>query len=291
MATLSSGSTTTTLTELIATEIIDDMVIDAAYSTTVMRPLVTNRSVSGQNTDTVEFPAWNALSAASVGETSDLSNTAIDTTSVTITTGEVGILTTLSDSALEDTLRNIDTYATQLGKGVADKQDADIAALLSSFSNTTGDNTNGLSQDDFLEAIRELDSRDAPAGYVAVLHPVQTSQISRDVVITQNSEVFAASAPQDARFGARPRGMWGELFNVPIFHSTNVPTNTRTNPVYDGGMFSSEALAFVSEREIRVEAERDASLRATEIAVTSRYGTGETLDSYGETLFSNQTAL
>lgn len=288
-ASVTNATTTTVGDDLSLTEWVESRIIEAAYSATFLRGTVRNTSLAGRATDTDKFPAWPALSAASVAETSDLSNTEINTTNVTITVGEVGIMATLTDAQLEDDiLAGIDPYAMQLGKALADKQDADIATLFSSFSNATGDTTNGLSQEDVLGAIRALDSRDTPGQRYGVLHPVQFAQLGLDIV-TNGGSVWGADSPQDTRFGNQPPNV-GSIFNIPFWQTTNVPTNTRTNPVYDGAIYSSEALAYVSKREARVEFERDASFRLTEVVVTARYGTGELVDDYGEVLYSNSTA-
>lgn len=286
-ASVTNAITTTEGADFSLAEVLADGIIEAAYSNTVMRPLVRNESLSGQPSDTKKFPAWAAVAAASVAETSDLANTALDPTSVSLTVGEVGVMGTLTDNQQEDDiLAGLDGYARQYGRALADKEDADIAALTSGFSNATGDTTNGLSQEDILTAIRALEARDVPGVLRGVLHPVQKGQIGLDIV-TNGSTVWGGDNPQDARFG--PRKVI-DLFGVMFASSTNVPSNTRTNPVYDGAIWGEDALAFVSKREARVEFDRDASFRLTEIVVTSRYATGELIDAYGQVLYSNSTA-
>lgn len=288
--TLATSTLRSTADDFYIAHVLSMDIIDAAYSARVMRNLVTVDSVAGQPTNTKKWASWPAVAAAAVAENADISPTAISTGGVTITVGEVGVSTTISDVLQEDDIINgTSPYGAQLGKAVADKEDADIAALLSGFSNATGDTTNGLSVEDVIAAIRALEARDAMGEKYGVMHPTQFWQLGYDVMVTKTSPMFAGDSPQDTRWGLQ--GAYkGEFFGVPFFATTNVPTNTRTNEVYDGGIFSRQALGFLGQREPRVEFDRDASFRLTEIVVTARYGVGELVDSYGQVLYSRTTA-
>lgn len=287
-ASVTNAITTTVGDNLSVAELLADGIIEAAYSRTIMRTLVRNESLEGDPSDTKKFPAWPAVAAASVAETSDLANTQLDPTSVNITVGEVGVMGTVTDNQQEDDiLAGLDGYARQYGRAVADKMDADIAALLSGFSNATGAGADGLNQARILLAIRALEARDVPGTLRGALHPVQKGQIGSDIV-ANGGTIWGGDNPQDNRFG--PRNML-DLFGVTFGTTTNVPTNTRdTVAVYDGAIWGEDALAFVAKREARVEFDRDASFRLTEIVTTARYGTGELVDAYGQVLYSSTTA-
>lgn len=288
MASFTLATTRTSANDLYYTDIVNTSVIDAVYSNTVMRGLVRNESLAGRPSDTMKFPSWPALTAASVAETTDLTNTEIATGGVSITVGEVGIMTSLTDALTEDDiLRGASEYGDQLGKALADKEDADLAALVASFSNTTGVDTDSLTYADHIAALRALEARDAPGPYVAVYHPVQVGQLHNDVAANGGAFWGAGTQDNDSRFGAMRRGSYGVLASVAIYSSTNVPTGGLTG--YFGGMFSPAALAFVSKREARTEFERDASARLTEIVVSSRYGVGELVDAWGQTVISDTT--
>lgn len=283
-ALIANATTRSTAAELTQTEIVDANIIEAAYSAWVMRPLMANRSLAGRPTNKIDFPAWPSLTAASVAETADLVNTAINPTEVAATVGEVGVMTTVTDALQEDDiLAGLAEYGRQLGRALADKQDADSAALLAGFSNSTGSTGADLTQATFLAAISALDSRDAPKPYVAVLHPVQFSQLSADIVNNGGNIWSQGSGNGDSRFGSQ-QAMAGNFFNVPVWQTTNV-TDDATD--YSGGIFSvGQALVFVSKREARTEFERDASFRLTEIVVSSRYAVAELVDNYGQEILS-----
>lgn len=284
-----AATTRTTADDLYEASLLDSQIIDAVYSTRVMAPLMRNYSLVNRPTNTAKFPRWPALTAASVAETADLANTQINTTSVTATVGEVGITIALTDALQEDDiLAGTAAYARQAGMALADKMDADSAALLSGFANTTGVTTGGLTVAAFLDAISALERRDAPGPYVAVLSPVQVHQLRQAMAASSASWV---NNVDDRRLGTNANaGFVGNWFGVDVYQSTNVPTNTRaTVAVFDGAIFTrGQALVWIEKRAARSETERDASARLTEITVTSRYGVAELVDEYGQTLYSNQ---
>ena len=91
----------------------------------------------------VEVPIYSAVSASAVNEASDLSNTAIDPTSVTITCSEHGIMTTLTDLARNSAPRNVAGDIGRLfGEAIAKKIDKDLTALFGGFSTTVGSSFN-----------------------------------------------------------------------------------------------------------------------------------------------------
>jgi N4-gp56 family major capsid protein len=285
-ALIANATTRTTAAEFTETEWVDTIAIDAAYSARVMRPLMAQRSLAGKPTNTINVPAWNALTAAAVAETADLVNTAINPTEVTASVGEVGVMTTLTDALTEDDIfAGLQEYATQLGRAIADKEDADAAVLLASFSNSTGTTAQPLTQGRFLAALRALEARDAPKPYVAVLHPVQAAQLANDVVVN-GGNVFAGAG--DARWGGESQEMWGSLFGIPIYQTTNVSDDATD---YFGGIFSrGQALMHIAKRDVRIEFERDASFRLTEVVATARYAVVELVDNYGQEILSGMTA-
>ena len=107
---MSNESTSSTLSELY-TEIVAEAQFVASEKS-IMRNLVKNYAISGGG-KAVEVPVYAAVSAAGVNEATDLANTEINPTSVTITAGEVGVMTTLTDLARNSAPRNV---AADIGK-------------------------------------------------------------------------------------------------------------------------------------------------------------------------------
>ena len=107
---MANETTSSTISELY-TEIVAEALF-VASERSVMRPLVKNYAISGGG-KSVEVPIYSSVSAAAVSEASDLSNTAINPTSVTITASENGLMTTLTDLGRNASPRNV---AADIGK-------------------------------------------------------------------------------------------------------------------------------------------------------------------------------
>ena len=60
--------------------------------------------------------------------------------------------------------------------------------------------------------------------------------------------------------------------------SSNDPGTTGD---YKGALFHPDALGLAMMQDLKIETQRDASLRADEIVATAVYGVGELHDSYG----------
>ena len=93
---MANETTSSTISELY-TEIVAEAMFTASEQS-IMKGLVRNYTIAGGG-KSVEVPIYPTVSASAVSEASDLSNTAINPSSVTITASEVGIMTTLTDLA------------------------------------------------------------------------------------------------------------------------------------------------------------------------------------------------
>lgn len=255
--------------ELVAAEIVSRLIIDAAYSQSVMPPLVRVADISGESTLTVEFPKWPLLTAADLTEATDMSNSAVNTTSVSCTADEAGIMITVTDMLLNSAvLGGLEPYAVELGKALANKIDTDLLAEVVDFTSSVGATGIDMSEANFLSAINLLDTGIAAAPYVAVLHPIQVHDLRTALAATTGAVWGGPSAP------AGNLGSLGSLYGVDIVQSANC-ASVNTNADRQGVMMprgNQSGLALVIKSGAKTELQRDASLRATEIVVTSTYG-------------------
>jgi hypothetical protein len=83
-------------------------------------------------------------------------------------------------------------------------------------------------------------------------------------------------------------GFVGTLAGMRIFETSNM-SNTGTAGDYKGGAFHKDALAIAMMQDVKIETQRDASLRADEIVATSVYGVGEIHDTYGVELWNDSS--
>jgi N4-gp56 family major capsid protein len=270
---MANESTSSTLSELY-TEIVAEAQFVASEKS-IMRNLVKNYAISGGG-KAVEVPVYAQVSAAAVSEATDLSNTAIDPTSVTITASEVGVMTTLTDLARNSAPRNVAADIGKLfGEALARKQDADLIALFDGFSVTLGDGTTAISPAVIFNALSTLRANALPANECAVVvHPKIAYDLKSGLTNT-----FAGLDTETSNEALRA-GFVGTLAGMRIFETSNM-ANTGTAGDYKGGAFHKDALAIAMMQDVKIETQRDASLRADEIVATSVYGVGEIHDSYG----------
>ena len=270
---MANESTSSTLTELY-TEIVAEAQFVASEKS-IMRNLVKNYAISGGG-KVVEVPVYAQVSAAAVAEATDLSNTAIDPTSISITASEVGVMTTLTDLARNSAPRNVAADIGKLfGEALARKQDADLTALFDGFSVTSGDGSAAISPAVIFNALSTLRANALPANESAVvLHPKIAYDLKSGLTNT-----FAGLDTETSNEALRS-GFVGKLAGLNIFETSNI-ANTGNAGDYKGGAFHKDALAIAMMQDVKIETQRDASLRADEIVATSVYGVGEIHDSYG----------
>ena len=271
---MANETTSSTLSELY-TEIVAEALFTASERS-IMRPLVKNYAIAGGG-KSVEVPIYSAVSAAAVSEATDLSNTAINPTSVTITASENGIMTTLTDLGRNASPRNVAADIGRLfGEAIAKKIDTDLTALFDGFSTSVGAADAALTVAKMFEAVANLRNSAVPIADVsAVLHPMIAYDLKANLTNT-----FANSNANDLANEALRNGFVGRLAGVPIFETSNI-ANTGTTGDYKNGVFHRDALGLAMMQDLKIETQRDASLRADEIVATSVYGVGELHDSYG----------
>ena len=269
---MANETTSSTLSELY-TEIVAEALFVASEVST-MRPLVKNYAIAGGG-KSVEVPIYSAVSASAVSEASDLSNTAINPTSVSITASENGIMTTLTDMARNSAPRNVSADIGKLfGEAIAKKIDTDLTALFDGFSTSIGGAGQEVTVDKLFQASATLRQNAVPAGYSCVLNPKVAYNVKKALTNT-----FVNPNPNDLTNEALRSGYIGTI-GARIFETSNVDGTTDTDSC-KGGMFHQDALGLAMMQDLKIETQRDASLRADEIVATAVYGVGELHDSYG----------
>ncbi len=283
---MANETTSSTISELY-TEIIAEAMF-VANEKSLMRGLVKNYTISGGG-KSVEVPIYAAVSAAAVNEATDLSNTAINPSSVTITASEIGIMTTLTDLARNSASRNVASDIGRLfGEAIAKKIDVDLIALFDSFSKIVGGADVAFSAAKMFEAVAELRNLAVPSSDLAcVVHPYIAYDMKSGV-----SNTFGAGSGATTDIGneAMRSGFVGTVAGVPVYESANI-SNTGTTGDYKGAIFHRDALGLAMMQDLKLETQRDASLRADEIVATAVYGVAELNDTYGVELMMDSSLL
>lgn len=282
--------TTTTADDLtLAAALLTDGIIDALYENNNAMGVVRYHSIANQPTKAKDFPKTPKLSASSVNEATDLSNTAFSTTKATVTAGEVGIMVTPTDVQNISSIVDNGYFAEEVGKSVASKITTDIAALSSGFSTSVGTTTVAITEAQVLSAIATLEAASVPGPYRALVHPAHKNALIGAIGGTFSGSAGAESVRASLNDipAARPDGALGMLYGCEWYVTAAVPT-ANANADRLGMLVSpNRAIGYVSQWDIRVEFERDASLRATEIVATANYGVGEIDDTSGVGLLTD----
>jgi len=278
---MANETTSSTISELY-TEIVAEAMFTASEQS-IMKGLVRNYTIAGGG-KSVEVPIYPTVSASAVNEATDLSNTAINPTSVTITASEVGLMTTLTDLARNSASRNVaQDIGRVFGEAIARKIDLDLTALFDGFSVAVGGTGATLTADTVAQAHANLRNNSVPMNDLAlVLHPMVAHDLKRGMTNTY------AGLDTDISNEALRTGFIGTLFGVPVFETANM-ANTGDAGDYKGAMFHRDALGLAMMQDLKIEVQRDASLRADEIVATAVYGVAELQDSYGIEIGADST--
>jgi len=275
------------VTASILSELYANIVQSAVYTLTeqtVIRPLVKNYNMVGSPGLTAQIPIFPAVSAAALTDGTDITaNTAFNTTSVEITCAEKGALVKLTDLGRESAAQDVAVaIGRQLGNAMAVKVDTDLAALFDGFSNSVGTGNTEITADLFFKAAAILRNNQAPGQYVSIIHPYQAYALKKQLT---NAGATMSHNLSEVGNAALRDGFVGRLAGIDIFESTVVSGSSAG--AFVGAVMSSDALAYVVKRDMRIEEQRDASFRATEYVGTVAYGVKELIDVYGVKLLGD----
>lgn len=205
----------------------------------------------------------------------------IGMTTVDLTASEVGAKIILTDKLIRQSAENVmSIVGRQLGDGMARKKDNDVTALYSGFSTDLGSagRTMGLAN---LSAVVAYAKGNKFGSQVYINHhPFTVWDVANTAVTASVTYPVPKGWSEDllGNFfsGLRP------LNGVPIFEDGNISIDSSDDAI--GVVADKSALAVLKSVEPRTERQRDASLRATELVMTSDYGVFELDDAKGAAL-------
>lgn len=270
---MANESTSSTLVDLISPIVQEALFV--ASETSIMRGLVRNYPVPMNSGKTLQIPLYGTQSAADVNEGTDLTNTAISTTSATITMKEIGIMTTLTDYARNVSTSNVIADLGKLfGEAISKKIDQDLTALFSGFSTGYGSAQDEVTVELLFKAYAQLKASAVPGPYYGVFSPKAIYNVKKSLT---NS--FVNPYGSDVANQAMREGYIGRIAGIDIFETSNVVQESATNAV--NAVFSRDALGVAVMQDIKIATQRDESLRADEVVATAVYGVKELHDTYG----------
>jgi len=276
--------TTSTLDDLY-----EDIIAEAQFTAverSLMRNLVTTYDASGTSGKVFSVPKYPAVTAAAVAEATDLSNTSVSTSEATMTLGEHGVMVTLTDFSRDTSVRDVAAdIGRTLGEAIAKRMDQDIIALFTGFSTDKGAGTSSeITLANLFAAQATLRNSAAPDmdNASVVLHPYQAYQLKS--VLTNTYGGSTNNVPDN---DALQSGFVGRIAGMNVYESANITVDASGDAI--GAAFVPAALGLAIRNEFKLEYERDASLRATEIVATGVWGEGELFDAYGVKLSTDAT--
>ena len=282
---MANETTLSTLDDLIVPMIAEALFV--ASEASIMRPLVRNYALPKNSGKVIQVPIYPVVAAAAVAEATDLANTAISTSKADLTVSEVGVMTTVTDMAVNTAESDVIKDLGKLfGEGIARKMDADLMLLFDGFSGAVGAADAAISVAKIFEAVSKLKQAGVPSNDMScVLHPAVAYDLKANMTNT-----FANPNPTDVANEALRTGFVGQLAGVNVYESSNM-ANTGTGGDFKGGLFHKDALGLAMLQDIKIETQRDASIRGTEIVATAVYGVGELHDSYGIEVLADSSIL
>ena len=246
---------------------------------TVIRPLVANYDLSGTPGLTASIPVIPVVSAGALVEGTDIGTmTTFNPTGKDVTCAEIGVGVELTDFTKESASLDVQAaVGRQIGDGIAAKVDQDLANLFAGFSSTVGSGAAEITASVIFQAAATLRNANAPGPYYCVLAPFQAMALKQQLAGTGNTNMGSLS---DIGNQALRDGFIGTLAGMQIFESSNISNDPSAGGVI-GAAFSRDALAYVNKRPFRLETERNASARSTELIGTHAFGVSELVDAYG----------
>jgi hypothetical protein len=311
---ITGATTTTSLTELINSEFINDFIGDYLGNfknpTQFFLPININNGAS-----TVSQPRW----VSDVGtvpddgagvdtefdatEATDLTANELETIDATFTVSEYGLLREPSDTALEDaTIITIqDIVANAMGI-LMDAMNDDACALFASLSNSVGSTGVDCRVVDVNDAIYSLARRGAKGELVGIFDNVALEDFQTALeAASTNMAVYAGAVDRlhgvssGAEQGRTVDGYTLTYKGVPLYRQGLTDTaNTGADVVsaifVRGDLPAQRGMATygqASRRPFRLETQRDASARCTELVFSARWGCGEIFDGSGVKLVTD----
>ena len=263
----------------------------AAYENSVARQLATVFDMPANSGKVVQVPVWSSITAMSPeegqivdsdGTTSIFANT--NTSSVNITLSEKvvahRITDMLRDSAYNDVMAQL---GDQAGRAIAEAMDAELFATFADFTSDIGSTSTEVTADTIFRAAATLRSRKLTGPFYAVLDPRTAYNLKKTLTATtsyQNATSVADNVLSNFYIG--------QIAGVQIYESALVATDGSVSTAAVNAVFAPQALAHSMRGSIRLETQRQAAYRATDLVLTAVSGAAVIQPTFGVKLTANK---
>jgi hypothetical protein len=288
MSTINAFSTVSTL----APDIQEDAIFVVREASLMQQLVTVMNDMSGLNPR--KGYQYNQASAKDIAEEDDLTSSAF-TPSVdqTLTPSEIGEQFFVTDSRVESELpeqwRN--DAAQELGLAALDKIETDLIGEMANLTGGTIGAAGTVITWGYLSAAiarARNANKNAAKPLVGVIHGYQWAVLAKSATLAGATVAATAPSFQDAVTRQGGSGVLVATFMGVPFYQVYAAADSTDD--FTGGVFPREAIAIDWRRQIRVEAERDASRRGTELNMSGVYAHGVWRPTRGVKMIFDATA-
>ena len=265
--------------EVIPSEEIEQMVLDANLATPIAISLAWSRVVGRGRGNNVRIPSRSGLTvpAGTKVENADFSLVSQTTTDVGISGGYVGLADELSSELEHDaTVDAVREIIENASAHIQDRADADGLALLATTTNDSDFGANPLTDANILTALAayvQQNPNKTPAGMGLVLNAVQVRDYGLDLRTNGGGQIGGdAESERVASMLGNRQGFLGVRHGLQTFMSNNVDV---TGGIASGAILTlgtGGALAYRLWEPIGVETRRLPRGKKWELTIAARYG-------------------
>ena len=277
-----AGEQNTTINSELFTNLLGDAQF-AAYENSVARQIVTALNYPANAGKVLQLPVYAAVTADDLTEGTAATVANTQTTSATLTLGEIGtyfqVTDLLRDSAQRDVLADL---GMQAGRAIAEKMDTGVFALFSSFDEISSNVNAEVTVDSILAAAATLRSRKLTGPFFAVVHPGVAYNIKKELATNGGSNIPGLSGVGESVLADF---YIGRIAGVTVLESALVPT---AGDNATAGVFSMQAMAHAMRGGITMETQRQAKSRATDIMMTAVQGAAILNQQFGVKITGNK---
>lgn len=264
-------------------------------------------NISGRGSSVLSVPQAGLdgfdLMSATGGEIAATANVALTDSSADITISRFALRREISDLAnMTDSVGlTVERLAADMVGGYEMAVTNAICDTIDGFTTVAGTSGVDLSVDDFFSALFSLEQASVPTPYVAVLHPVQLTDLQSSIRAEGGALQYIAATQEMLQ--AKGQGFAGSFLGVDIFKSSKVPTANggadRAGAMMGYGAIGMAegsvrpiaalggALQFPAGTIIAVEYERTAATALTSITGNAYFGVAKLQDSMGVSIITD----
>lgn len=184
-------------------------------------------------------------------------------------------------------------YTEKIGYGVANAVDTDVLGQYVNFTTTdVGSYISDISATTLVAAIQVLMNNDVPMTDRAfIIHSSQAAaMLDVDDFVKADFQGEYAK-PTRVQTGVESEYMYGTLYGIPVYYSTNIPTTAGTTTQAHNMLIHKEAIALAMQMAPRVQKQYSIRDMADIVTVDALYGVTTTRPDFGVEIRSRIAAL